>query len=206
MYPTSFLDDCDPNLADIVILMDASGSVGTTNFEKQKNFVADFANTFDISPNNVQIGVVTFASEPKNEFNLNTFQTKLEVVNAISEIGSIRRRTRTDLALAYVRENSFTADAGDRVDAVNVLVILTDGKSNQPELTKEEADKIHETGAKVFAIGIGGGVDQTELSNIATDDKYVFRIDNFDAFDTLQDVLKKRTCEGKLQMKIYHIF
>ena len=190
-------EDCVSNLADIVILMDSSVSVGYTNFEKQKNFVADFANTFKIGQNNVQIGVVTFASEPSNEFNLNTFQTKEEVVNAIYGIGYIFGGTRTDLALAYARENSFTTISGDRTDAINILVVLTDGYSNQPELTKEEADKLHQLDVKVFAIGIGTGVDQTELSHIATNENYVFRIENFDAFDTLQDELKKSTCEGK---------
>ena len=191
------LEECGTNIADIVILMDSSVSVGTTNFQKQKNFVADFVGNFNIGPNNVQIGVVTVASEPHNEFNLNTFQIKADVVNAVYSIEYIFGGTRTDLALTYVRENSFTAASGDRTDVINILIVITDGYSNQPELTRQEADKLHQTDVKVFAIGIGTGVDQTELAHIATNDKYVFQIQNFDSFNTLQEDLKKTACEGR---------
>ena len=181
-----------------MFLLDSSVSVGTTNFEKQKNFVADFAGTFDISPNSVRVGVVTFASEPNNEFNLNTFQSRDETVNGINNIGYIFGGTRTDLALTYAAENSFTVASGDRADVINILIVITDGKSNEPEPTRQEAEVLHRLGVKVFAIGIGTGVDQTELDHIASAEQYVFRVQNYDAFEALLDELQKTVCKGKV--------
>lgn len=177
--------------------MDSSVSVGSTNFEKQKNFVASFAESFDISPFSVQIGIVTFASTPNNEFNLNTFQTKADTINAIYTISYQYGGTRTDLGLKYAAENSFTTPSGDRTGAINILIVITDGYSNQPELTRQEATKLHQMNIKVFAIGIGTGVDKTELGYIASGAEYVFQINNFDAFDSIRDVLKKTACKGR---------
>ena len=180
-----------------MFLLDSSVSVGTTNFEKQKNFVADFAGTFDIAPNAVRVGVVTFASVANNEFNLNTFQSRDETINGIDSIGYIFGGTRTDLALKYAAENSFTVASGDRPDVTNILIVITDGKSNEPEFTRQEADVLHQLGVKVFAVGIGTGVDDTELEHIASTEQYVFRIQNYDAFETLQAELQNSACNGK---------
>ena len=50
---------------------------------------------------------------------------------------------------------------------------------------------------KVFAIGIGAGVDKNELAAIATDAQHVFQVTNFDALGTLQAELKKTACKSK---------
>ena len=183
-----------------MFLLDSSVSVGTTNFDKQKRFVADFAGTFDIAPNAVRVGVVTFASDANNEFNLNTFQTRSETINAIKSIEYIFGGTRTDLALKYATENSFTVASGDRPEVPNILIVITDGKSNEPELTRQEAGILLQLGVKVFAVGIGTGVDDTELGHIASAEQYVFKIENFDAFETLKEELQNSACKGRVPL------
>lgn len=145
----------------------------------------------------MQIGVVTFASTPHNEFNLNTYHNKHDTVTAINNIGYHSGGTRTDSALKYVEANSFKAAAGDRAGVANILIVMTDGKSNQPQLTAQESAKLHQMNVKVFAIGIGSGVDKTELGHIATDSHHVFQVQNFDALNTLQAELKKTACKGR---------
>jgi len=81
-----FVTDCGSSPTDIVFLIDSSGSVGSVNFQKQLNFVSRFAQSFDIGPRNVQIGVVTFATTPHNQFNLNIYTVKHDLVTAINRI------------------------------------------------------------------------------------------------------------------------
>ena len=40
--------------------MDGSGSIGTSNFEKEKDFVKDLCNGFKISPNETKVSLITF--------------------------------------------------------------------------------------------------------------------------------------------------
>ncbi|KAH3775135.1 hypothetical protein DPMN_176532, partial [Dreissena polymorpha] len=192
---TTAAPDCGSNPADIVFLLDSSGSVGSVDFKKQLDFVSRFAQTFDIGPRNVQIGVVTFATTPHNEFNLNTHPDKNGLVAAIQHINYISGGTRTDTALKYVKDNSFTKPAGDRDNVANILIVMTDGQSNVPAETVKEAAALHSgLNAKVFAIGIGAGVSTNELNIIATDHQHVFSVSSFDALSTLQAELKKTAC------------
>jgi len=50
--------------------------------------------------------------------------------------------TRTDLALKYVEANSFTNAAGDRPGVANILIVMTDGKSNVPAETVKAANSM----------------------------------------------------------------
>jgi hypothetical protein len=46
--------------------------VGSSNFQTELQYVAEFAKHYVIGPNNVQIGIVTFANFVRNEFEMNT--------------------------------------------------------------------------------------------------------------------------------------
>ena len=98
--------------ADIVFLLDSSGSVGSSNFQKMKGFVRNVANSFNIGPHDVQIGVDTFQSTHKAEFNLNSFNNKQQMVTAISNIRYSSGGTHTGEAIRFLRTNSFTAAHG----------------------------------------------------------------------------------------------
>jgi hypothetical protein len=53
--------ECGSQPADIVFVLDSSASEGSSNFQKQVDFVRDFAYQFAIGPQDVQV----------NTFNLN---------------------------------------------------------------------------------------------------------------------------------------
>lgn len=182
--------------ADIHFLLDASGSVGSSNYQKQKDFVARFAQSFTIGPQNVQIGVTTFSSQVHNQFYMNQYHAKPALVSAIKGMPYQSGGTNTDTALKFVDGNAFTKPHGDRDHVVNILIVMTDGQSAHPPQTAAEAAKLHGHNVKVFAIGIGNGIKRAELEKIATDPQHVFTVQNFDALNTLQAELKKTACKG----------
>ena len=98
--------------ADIVFLLDSSGSVGATNFQKMLGFVRNVANNFNIGPNAVQIGVDTFQTSHKAEFYLNTYSTKQPMLTAINNIKYIQGLTHTGEAIKFVADDSFSAAHG----------------------------------------------------------------------------------------------
>ena len=79
------LTDCN-GVADIVFLLDKSGSVGQANFDKMTQFVKDITANFDIGPNDVQVGVDTFSTAYSQEFTLGTFADKAQMAAAIDQI------------------------------------------------------------------------------------------------------------------------
>ena len=105
------LTDCGAK-ADIVFLLDSSGSVGSSNFHKMLNFVQNVSDTFTIGPNDVQIGVDTFSTGHKAEFTLNQYANKTAMLNAISHIGYHSGSTHTGEAVNFMHTQSFTSAAG----------------------------------------------------------------------------------------------
>ena len=191
-----FITDCGSNPVDIVVLLDSSVYVGSSNFQKLKVFTAHFAQSFEIGPNKVQIGVETFSTIAHHEFNMNSYNDTSSLVDAVHLIDYHPGYIRTDLALKYVESHSFKAAAGDRTDVSNILIVMTDRQSINPVLTSLETLKLHQMNLTVFAIGIGTLTSSTELGYIASDPHHVFSVDNFNALSTIQAELRNAVCKG----------
>jgi len=178
-----------------VFVLDSSASEGTLNFHKQLDFVSRVVNDFQIGPQNVQIGVLTFADQPALQFNLNQYTDKQAVLNAIQRIPYASGVTYTDKALTYVNQNMFTASNGARNDAKHYVIVLTDGASTDSAATIKAATTLKQN-VDVIAIGIGSNTNQNELNTIASDAQHVFTVTDFDALRTLRTDIKAAACEG----------
>nr|XP_022328103.1 uncharacterized protein LOC111127294 isoform X1 [Crassostrea virginica] len=195
--------NCSLKPADIVFLLDASGSEGSRHFNEQLNFVSTFAKEFDIGPSNVQISVVSYSTRVMENFNLKRYPNKADLINAIHRIPYLSGSTHTSEAINFVRQHSFTPGAGDRPPVTDVLFVVTDGQSISPTNTKHAADLAHQAGIKTFAIGVGSSISKQELQNIASDPQHVFHVSTFDALHQLQSELRNKTCEALTYSSLY---
>jgi hypothetical protein len=86
---------------------------------------------------------------------------------------------------------------GHRPGVPKIGIVVTDGNSNNRQLTASEADKARKDGITMFAIGVGRGINDNELHAIATDpdSQYTFRADSFDALTSLKGSLSSKTCQ-----------
>ncbi|CAI9719089.1 transmembrane cell adhesion receptor mua-3-like [Octopus vulgaris] len=134
---------CGNAVADIMFVLDDSGSISKKDFLVMKTFVKKLVSTFPISSNAVQVGIITFSTNVKNQFNLNKFRNILDLNTAIDRIAHIGGWTHTYAALNYLKDSSFTAMSGDRKDVLNIAVVITDGNSNNQVLTVKAAEKIN---------------------------------------------------------------
>jgi hypothetical protein len=50
---------------DIAFLMDASGSVGHQNFDKEKQFITSVASTVNMDDGNVRVAVISYSTSAK---------------------------------------------------------------------------------------------------------------------------------------------
>ena len=76
---------------------------------------------------NTQIGVVVFSNSANLEFALNSYTTKREVCAAINSIPYVGATTNTPEGLRVTRNECFSVANGDRPDAENFAIIITDG-------------------------------------------------------------------------------
>lgn len=182
--------------ADVVFLLDASGSVGSANFFQQINLVKTFVENSNIGPSNVQVSVVTFSTIVQEVFNLSRYQSKEALLSSMNTIKYSTGSTHTSEAILYAVQHSFTHAAGDRPLVPNFLVVVTDGRSTFPSNTTGAANLAHQAGIITFAIGIGSSVSRQELQDIATSPQHVFQVPDFNVLSKLHSELTTKICEG----------
>ncbi|XP_031144447.1 collagen alpha-1(XII) chain isoform X4 [Sander lucioperca] len=189
------LDVCKGAKADLVFLIDGSWSIGDDSFNKVIQFVKSMTGAFDvISPDGMQVSFVQFSDDAKTEFKLNTYHDKGIVISALQTVRYRGGNTKTGVALKHVYEKVFTSDSGMRRNVPKVLVVVTDGRS-QDEV-KKSAEKLQHSGYSVFVVGVAD-VDMTELRIIGSkpSERHVFVVDDYDAFAKIQDNLITFICE-----------
>ena len=105
--------------------------------------------------------------------------------------------TNTAAAIRTIRTQMFNQD--DRKDSPNIAIILTDGKSDNPTDTQNEALEARKAGIHIVAIGVGESINLPELKGIATDpdDESVFIVKDFNALTGTVDKMLKNLCNGQ---------
>uniref|UniRef100_A0A668ANI7 Collagen type XII alpha 1 chain n=1 Tax=Myripristis murdjan TaxID=586833 RepID=A0A668ANI7_9TELE len=186
---------CKGAKADLVFLIDGSWSIGDESFNKVIQFVFSMTGAFDvISPRGMQVSFVQYSDDAKTEFKLNTYHDKGIVLSALQTVRYRGGNTKTGVALKHVYEKVFTSDSGMRRNVPKVLVVVTDGRS-QDEV-KKSAEKLQHAGYSVFVVGVAD-VDMTELRIIGSkpSERHIFVVDDYDAFAKIQDNLITFICE-----------
>ena len=122
--------------ADIIFVLDKSGSIHSSDFDLTKSFLSRLVNRLDIDSGKTRVGLVTYATNIGSGFNLSDHSSVAAVQAAISALSYTGGNTNTAAALAHVRRSMLTAATGDRSNVSNVVVVLTDGRSNNKSATQ----------------------------------------------------------------------
>lgn len=178
---------------DLAVLLDSSGSVGNVNFQRQTSFIADLVSQFDVGPTKVQVAVASFDSKVNSQFSLGEYKDTPSVVDAIRQISYSGGSTATDEALRFAREVMFDQTNGHRDGTLKVVLLATDGSSNNQTKTEEEAFKLKQEGARIYPVAVGPGAFLDELQAVATN-SFVFQIDSFDKLQDFLPSLQNSLC------------
>ena len=160
-------------------MLDSSGSIGSENFVTMKNFVANVIANFEIRANSTRVGLILFSSNASIEIPLGSINNAQQLTTAINSVVYIGSVTSTDLALDLVPIAFINARVNEGIP--RVVILLTDGQSSYPTLTAQAAARVHNESIEVYSVGIGSGINETELQIIASDPSYVYLITNFSA-------------------------
>ena len=99
-------------MADLVFVLDSSGSIGPENWARVLNFTQSIVSEFPIAPELVQIGVNYYGNGANLAFNLNDYTTVEEVNAAIASIPWLNQNTNTSGGIRLMYRDMFTPDSG----------------------------------------------------------------------------------------------
>ena len=154
--------------------------------------------SFVIGTDSVRVGVAYFGNNGKVGFHLNQYDDEEDILTAIAEIPWKNQNTNTASGLRVMHSEMFTAENGDRPEAQNVGILVSDGKATkETNLTIPEAETARDAGITIFGIGIGDDIDPVELRAIASRPsvQFTFNVTDFDALEHIRDTVFLATCD-----------
>ena len=118
---------------DIGVIIDSSDSITLHDYNLCLQFVADLVKHFKVSQQGTHFGAIVFSSTPELQFSFadKQFYKSESLITKIKNFSYLGEGTRTDLALTLANLELFSEQGGDRLDKSNVLVVITDGKTNK---------------------------------------------------------------------------
>lgn len=201
------MNDCGGKPADIFFVVDSSSSIRQVDFEKRVlGFLRDVIKGFSIGKDKTRVGVMTFSDTPRLVIGLDDYVTKKSLLAAVTPrvVRYTLGKTNTAAAIRDVRKYGFHETVKRGSDVARIAVVITDGKSWDEVETKEQAQKLRDTGVTVYAIGVGKEVKEVELESIANSpmENFVFSVDDFAALSELRGALAAKTCAGDDEMPL----
>ncbi|KAJ0060603.1 hypothetical protein NL108_016577 [Boleophthalmus pectinirostris] len=191
--PTSTAD-CPSQPADIAFLLDGSGSVDPADFSKMKTFLINVITSF--LGRDSRFAIIQFSHLFHISYYFNNFQVRGSWQSQINNIRQLRGGTYTATAIQKVVDEVFTLSSGNRPNANNVLIVITDGESNDGGDLSGASAAANRKNIIRFAIGVGNSFNKPsakdELITIASSKDHVFQVEGFDALDKIRQTLQEK--------------
>uniref|UniRef100_A0A4W3H7F3 VWFA domain-containing protein n=1 Tax=Callorhinchus milii TaxID=7868 RepID=A0A4W3H7F3_CALMI len=187
--------ECPKSPIDIGFLIDGSGSVGSVDFNKMKQFIIALMRKF--GDKNAQFSVTQYSRRVYPQFSFTDYINAPDKQNLVNQISQAGGGTRTFTALEYSANTMFEKNKGGRPGATRILITITDGESQDRGSHADRAvQAANRKNIKRYAVGVGRAFANSrakiELKTIASSPEHVFAVSDFSALDGIQNELENR--------------
>ncbi|XP_062395792.1 collagen alpha-6(VI) chain-like [Sardina pilchardus] len=181
---------CKEMLADVILLIDSSGSIDPEDFLMMKAFINNTIMRSVIGPDSVRMGVLQFSTIQREEFSLDSSQTRNDLVQKVNAMRQLGGGTLTGQALSFTSQY-FDASRGGRPNVPKILIVITDGEAQ--DAVKLPAQALRDKNVAIYSIGVGGA-NITQLNEISGIADRVYTETDFDALQFLEDKIFYKIC------------
>lgn len=182
-----------------MFLLDSSGSVGRHNFYKILEFVVKMTSDMQISQTHTRVGITTYSRDAVIEYYLNEFNHSSELINISHKIPYRYGGSHVAKGFEVICDEAFTINKGDRPNAPNFIVLVTDGVSNiRKWMTIRQAEECKDMGVKIFGLGVGL-TPRKEINAVVSEDayKHTYLLKNYEELKNISENINQAICEGK---------
>ncbi|XP_078375646.1 coadhesin-like isoform X1 [Oculina patagonica] len=182
---------------DVGVIIDSSNSISTGDYSIARRYIIQLAERLDISEAGTHMAILLYSWEAHTWHRFTDAQSINKIRSKANDLPHIRGGTRTDRALELAAEDFFGwEDSGDRPDKPNVLIVLTDGDTNEGSKPFSQViPPLDDADVRRVAVGIGSGVDVWELRQIASANNDVLQVSGYGSlYSKLEDIMKM-ACE-----------
>ena len=183
---------------DLGFILDASGSIGASDYKLQQKFVKDLLDRVNVGPNKTHVGIINFSSSSETLTQLNTDYALSQKRDKVQKAIYYGQSTNTALALREAR-SVFSYDNGLRgpeAGATQVIFVITDGASDNEDATLEAADVLKRNGIHLVSVGVGNKLNLDELYRMCTppSSENYLAISNYAALEQKINQFTSKSC------------
>ena len=142
----------------------------------------------------MRVGLALYNRDGVVAFPLNQYQTRSALEQALYSL-PVQQSSDANIAsgMDVVRQRLFTPAGGDRPDAPNAVIVITDADSylDRNRISSSAESLRSESGARIYTAGIGLR-GSSQLSSVASSGSAVFSADNIeDLADVKQSLVSQ---------------
>ena len=166
-------------------------------FRKALQFVKKMAQKIKPSDSGTHVGLVVYGKKPYMAFDFNEYFDIPSLSEALEEVKTPVAGSKIGEALSFAKDQLF--DRSARPDIPKALIVLL---SKRSEDTIDHAVKdLKAAGVKLFSVGIGGGGDPLEMSDMPSSAQDSLVSDDSHLNSLVKKLLPK-LCKGKNYFKL----
>ena len=184
-------------------MVDAS-SRSSDGYYQIQNFVKDVIRGLRIGDDGSRIAYGMFTDEANIQFDFDAYETKMELVNAVSfphEYGI----TNTTSALELVLNQGFQ---NARENSRKIVVLIVDGRGIDHDTAFYLASQVKEQGITILGVGVntGGRFGRQELMSLTSDpdDLNFLEAESYTELSRHVDTLVENLCKGVCYFYLKH--
>jgi hypothetical protein len=184
---------------DWVIVLDESGSITDSSWLSAKNFTTTLINSFVVSDDAANMGLVFFSTVSRVISNLTDNSTALlrsmNQAQQAKEFTCIGCGLQTGVTVLQ-REGTSSSFSSLGSPIPRLLLIVTDGQNNRPlgtydTVLNQSIAAAQQEGVFVIAVGVGSQVDNNELNRMASTYQGVKQVFYTDSYVTLPSLIEQ---------------
>ena len=180
-----------------MFLIDGSDSIDDREWDQARNFVARMIGALDISPDTINVGMTVYSSSIAGHYSVYPFKYKIVLTGLARSLQHPTGiATNTALGIMKVRE-TFREQPPSRRDAPKIMIVITDGSSENPAETINQAQMAKAEGIRIIAVGVGNNVFVEELQQIASNQRKYYQAADFTALQGIEADIRNMICRGE---------
>jgi uncharacterized protein YegL len=157
-------DVSDPGVADIMLVLDESGSISSADFAREKQFAVSLINALMTTPTGARVGIVQFSGDARLSMPITAIKT-----TALNLATNMYQRGGSTCIGCGMQTGQQNLSQNPRPQATKFMIVLTDGMNTVGNSTFASVlNAVKSAGTKVLAVGVGSAVSATEINQIAS--------------------------------------